>query len=352
MKKKMFLTISLALMLGFGAIAQDYVILVQPAGVKEWGYADLSGNLIIDAQFKKCIGFSADGYAAIYDGKLKQFYFINLKGEKLDTEVKDFKLIEILLFGMKGFNDGFVPVELGDKWGFLNTSGKLAIPAKYDKVTILNDGFASVQRDGRYFVVDKNAAEFPVDIPGLVDVNDFSEQLASFKTESDLVGFVDGTGKVVIEAKYKAAGDFHGGLAWAKNNAGLVGYVNTKGEWVIEPKFEGGKNFDPGTGLARVKTAETWAYVNKAGEILYKKDSESWDDFNSGLARGKKGGKFGFFNASMEWAIEPKFDGARDFKNGYASVKEGELWGVIDKTGNWVIKPKYEDIKDVEMVKH
>jgi hypothetical protein len=351
MKKKLFLSFSLALLLGFSAFAQNYIILVQPAGSKDWGYADLSGKLIIEAKYKKCIGFSEDGLAAIYDGKLKQFYFINTKGETLPTEVTDFKLMEILLFGMKGFNDGFVPVKVGEKWGFLNTSGKLAIPAIYDKVTVLNDGFASVQKDGKFFVVDKNAAEYPVNIPGLVDVNDFSEGMASFKIEGDLVGFIDGIGKVVIDAKYKAAGDFHGGIAWAKNNAGMVGYVNEKGEWVIEAKFEAGKDYDKESGLARVKTGDTWAYANQAGEIKYMKDSESWDDFRNGLARGKKAGKFGYFNTNMQWAIEPQFDGARDFKNGYASVKKGELWGVINNTGTMIVEPKFEDIKDVELIK-
>jgi hypothetical protein len=352
MKKKMILSLSLALMLGLSAIAQSYVILVQPAGVKEWGYCDLTGNLIIDAKYKKCIGFSEDGLAAIYDSKTKQFFFINPKGETLPTEIKDFKLIEIMLFGMKGFNDGYVAVQVGDKWGFMNTEGKLSIPAKYDKVTVMDGGFATAQRDGKWFVVDKNAAEFPIDIPNLSDVNEFSELMASYKTSDDLVGFINSQGKEAIEAKFKAAGDFHGSLAWAKNLQDKVGYINAQGIWIIEPNYEAGKNYDAETGFARVKKGDVWAYTSATGEVKYMNDSEAFDDFNSGLAKGKKAGKFGYFNAKMEWVIEPKFDGARDFKNGYASVREGELWGVIDKTGTWVIKPKFEDIKDVEAVKH
>lgn len=351
MKKKMIFTFCLALVLGFSAFAQDYRILVQPAGVKEWGFADLTGNLVIDAKYKKVIGFSEDGFAALYDAKAKQFGFININGEALSTEVKDFKLIEIFGFGMKGFNDGLAPVKVDEKWGFLNTDGKLAIPANYDKVTIMNSGFASVQRNGLFFVVDKSGTEFQVDVPGIADLNDFSEKLASYKTASDMVGFVDGSGKVVIEAKFKAAGDFHGGLAWAKTEAGTVGYINGKGEWVIEPAFEGGKNFDPETGLARVKTAVNWGYVNKSGEVSYMSDSDLFEDFFSGLARGKRADKFGYYNSKMEWAIQPQFDGARDFKNGYAAVKKGELWGVIDVTGKMIIEPKFEDIKDVEVIK-
>jgi hypothetical protein len=349
MKKSIILI--LALFFGIGAFAQTYTILVRPAGVKEWGYANLKGEMIINAQYKKCIGFSEDGLAAINDAKSKQFYFINVKGETLPTEIKDFKLQEFLGFGMKGFSNGFAPVKVGEKWGFLNTAGKLAIPANYDKVTAFNEGYATGQKGDKFYVIDKNAGEFPVDVPGIADLNNFSEQRASFKTSGDLVGFVDGSGKVAIPAQYKAAGDFVGGLAWAKNNQDLVGYINPKGDWVIQPKFSAGKDFNPESGIARVKTADTWAYVNKAGDIMNMKDSDIFEDFSDGLARGKKGDKFGFFNDKGEWVIQPQFDGARDFKNGYASVKKGELWGVVDKTGKWIIEPKFDEIKDVEIVK-
>jgi hypothetical protein len=344
-------TLILTLLFGISAFAQTYTILVRPAGVKEWGYANLKGEMIISAQYKKCIGFSEDGLAAINDAKSKQFYFINVKGETLPTDVKDFKLQEFLGFGMKGFSNGFAPVKVGEKWGFLNTEGKLAIPANYDKVTQFNGGLTTGEKDKKFFVIDKSGAEYPADVPDLVDLNNFSEKMASFKTSGDLVGFLDGSGKVAIPAQFKAAGDFVGGLAWAKNNQDLVGYINPKGEWVIKPQFAAGKDFSPESGIARIKTADTWAFVNKAGEIIYKKDTDTYEDFSDGLSRGKKKDKFGYFNDKGVWAIEPQFDGARDFKNGYASVKKGELWGVIDKTGKWVIEPKFDEIKDVEASK-
>jgi hypothetical protein len=347
----MIFTLVLTLVLGFGAFAQNYVILVQPAGSKEWGYADLTGNMVINAKYKKCVGFSDDGFAAIYDGSIKQFYFINLKGETLPTEITGYKLIEVLGFGMKGFYDGLAAVKVGDRWGYLNTDGKLAIQVKYEKVTVFNGGYASVQREGKFFVLDHSGTEYPAEFPGIVDLNDFSEGLATFKTEAGLVGFVDGTGKVAIQPIFQSAGDFHGGLAWAKSTSGKLGYINQQGDWAIDPKFDAGKNYDPVSGLARIKSGDKWGYVNKLGEVAYMYDSEMFEDFSDGLARGKKGEKFGFFNDKMEWAIQPQFDGSRDFKNGYAAVRTGELWGVVDKSGNWVIKPRFDDIKDVEVVK-
>ncbi len=226
MKKNVTLILILVLLLGCGAFAQNYVILVRPTGSGEWGYADLKGNLIIDAKYRKCAGFSEDGLAPIYDPATKQFYFINLKGEMLQTEVNGFKLIEILGFGMKGFSDGLAPVKLHDKWGYLDTEGKLAIHAVYDEVTPFNSGYASVQKEGKFIVLDKKGTEYPVAVQGIKDLNDFSELLASFKQDDGQVGFVDGSGKVAIEAKFLAAGDFSGGMAWAKCAAGTIGYIN------------------------------------------------------------------------------------------------------------------------------
>lgn len=351
MKKKMTFTLLLTLLSGFSVIAQTYVVMVRPAGVKEWGYANLKGDLVIDAKYKKCIGFSEEGFAAIYDAKLKQFYFIDTKGETLPSEIKDFKLIEVFGFGMKGFHDGFAPVKYEDRWGFLNTSGKLAIPSKYDKVTQFSSGFATVQIGEKYFVLDKSGSEIPVEVPGIVDLNNFSEKLASFKNSAGLVGYIDGSGKAVINAQFQSAGDFYGGMAWAKNISGSVGYIDSSGEWIIQPQFDAGKDFDPESGLARVKNGEKWTYVNKAGEFIIAHDSETVEDFSNGLAKGKKAEKWGFYNNKGDWTIQPQFDGARDFKNGYASVKSGEKWGIIDKTGKWVVEPKFEEIRDVEIVK-
>ncbi len=348
---KKLILILIILVMGIQGFAQTYSILAKPAGAKDWGYANLKGEFFIQPKYRDCIGFSEEGLAAIYDAKQKQFYFIDLKGETLPTEITGFKLIEIFGFGMKGFNDGMAPVRHQDLWGFLNKEGKIAIQPTFEKVTIFNDGYASGLKGGKYYVIHGSGAETSIEIVGLADVNEFSEGLASFKTSDDVVGFIDGSGKVVIPAKFKAAGDFNGGVAWAKDLAGMVGYIDATGDWLVSPKFTAGKNYDPQSGLARVKYNETWAYTNKTGEVFYMTGTDIWEDFFNGLARGKKDGRFGYYNAKMEWVIEPQFDGARDFKNGYATVRKGEKWGIIDTAGKWVLEPMFDDAKDVSISK-
>jgi len=350
MNKYTLLTLSLSFLLSWSAFSQTYVTQVKPAGNKKWGYATLTG-VIIQPQYEKCYEFSVFGLAPIYDSKQKQYYFINLKGERLDTEIKQFKLIEGFAFGfdLTGFVDGLIPVKQGDKWGFLNTEGKLAIPAKYDQVVDFNGGYTSAKIGDKFVVLDTKGNESPVD-GSVIDVRKFSESLGQFRAADKKVGFIDASGKIVIPAKFESVGHFKEGLTWAKTDK-TVGYINTKGEWVIKPQFEVGKDFDKESGLARIKMADKWGYVSKSGEVTYAKDTDIYEDFSNGLARGRKDGKFGFLDSKGEWAIKPEFDGSRDFKNGYAAVKKGETWGVIDKTGKWVIEPIYDGIRDMELVK-
>ena len=331
--------------------AQQYVIQVKSAGAELWGYANLKGEMLIAAQYTKCTAFSSDGFAAVFNEKTKQYYFINLKGEIVSTEITDFKLISFLGFDVKGFSDGLVAINQAKKWGYLNTSGKVAIPPKYDDANEFSDGFAAVKIGNQYFILNTKGEEFVVPGTDILDIKVFSEGLAPFKSINKLFGFIGTDGKIAIQAQFESVGYFNNGLAWAKTKEGLIGYINPKGEWVIKPQFVSAKNFDSESGLARVKIGEKWAYVNNAGEIMYMNDAESIGDFSDGLADGKKNSKTGFFNNKGQWVIEPQFDDVREFKNGYAAVKKADKWGLIDKTGKIIIPISFSAIKDVELVK-
>jgi hypothetical protein len=350
--KNLFVIILLTTCFGI-ASAQTYVTQVKPSGSKKWGYANLKGELIIPAQYDNCYEFTKDGFAPVFESKGRQYQFINLKGEKLNTEVKEFKLINGSISGfgaqLKGFEDGLVPIKNGDNWGYLNTAGKLAIPAKYEYVTDFSGGHASVKSGGKYFIIDTKGTEVPV-AAAATDVKHFSESLAPYRAADNTFGFIDESGNVAIPAQFEGVGYFHDGLAWAKANK-MIGFIDKKGSWVIEPSFAVGKDFDPSTGLARIKKDDRWGYVSKSGEIKHIDDTEIWEDFSNGLARGRKNKKFGFLNSKGEWVIAPQFDGSRDFKNGYAAVEKDNKWGIIDTSGKWIIQPTFDGIRDMELVK-
>ncbi|MBN1596834.1 MAG: WG repeat-containing protein [Bacteroidales bacterium] len=349
--KKSIVIYGLLMVTGFNCYSQTYVAQFNPVGSKEWGYIKTDGEILIPAQYRRCHAFSEEGLAVIYDKQTKRFYFINLKGEKLDTEVKDFRMKEAFGFGLKGFEFGMVQVKYDDKWGYLNTEGKAVIPAKYDYVSEFEGEYAVTKIGDAFYIIDKKGTETSVKIPDLADVRNFSEGLAPFKTTAGNFGFIDTKGNKVIEAQYDGVGYFVGGLAWAKTTEGTIGYIKSDGQWAIKPQYKAAKNFDPASGIARVKDGDVWLYINKSGEKTPTSDSEIVEDFIDGLARGRKENKFGYYNTKGEWVIEPKFDGARDFINGFALAKSGDLWGIIDKSGSWVVEPEFAGLKDVAKVK-
>ena len=58
-------------------------------------------------------------------------------------------------------------------------------------------------------------------------------------------GFIDKSGKVVIEPQFDDVGAFIEGLAWVKKD-GKWGFIDKSGKVVIEPQFDGAGDFSEG----------------------------------------------------------------------------------------------------------
>ena len=67
-------------------------------------------------------------------------------------------------------------------------------------------------------------------------------------------GYVDGTGRLVIECRYADARSFDDGLAAVQEPEGLWGYIDTAGRAVVAPQFTVAGAFDDG--MAWVQSGE------------------------------------------------------------------------------------------------
>lgn len=332
------------------AHSQTYIVQVKPLDSKTWGYAGIDGKLIIPADYEKTYSFSSGGLAITYNAKDKQHRIIDLKNKVLQTEEPKFRIREIFGFGVKGFQNDLLPVQVGSKWGYMNTAGKMAIPAVYDDANDFDGGFAAVKKGSQFLLVDMKGKETAIATPA-IDVRDFSEGLAPIRTTDKKFGFINPKGELVIPSQFESVGYFTNGLAWVKTFDRKVGYIDKTGKWILEAKFDVGKDFDAKSGLALVRTGDQWYYVNAKGTELKVTDTESWGSFSEGLAEGKKGTLKGFYDAKGEWVNKPQFEDVRDFHNGFAAVKLNGKWGLIDKTGKWKMEPQFDAMKDVTLIK-
>ncbi len=149
-------------------------------------------------------------------------------------------------------------------------------------------------------------------------------------------GYINESGKVVIEPQFKYAGVFADGLACVRTYEGY-GYINKRGKMVIDPIFDDADDFSDGYAVVRID--EKRYFINKHGDLVTTGYTEL-EDFSEGLACVEKDGKWGYVNTMGEIVISPQFYEARSFVNGFAMVRTEKYinsWTYIDKTGRSII---------------
>jgi hypothetical protein len=183
-----------------------------------------------------------------------------------------------------------------------------------------------------------------------------------------LWGFMDRTGRVVIEPRFTYAGDFMSGLAFAcvpvsSSTDPLCGYINHAGQFAIQPRFRpaGYGDFSRFTdGVAPVGTDDGVVLIDKTGEILTARPFFYIHELSDGLASvritkpgvvpvpGKVGAQdqlFGFIDTSGRIVVEPIYRSSLRFQEGLAgiSVQPGG-WGYVDAAGRVVIDFKFAEV--------
>lgn len=124
----------------------------------KYGFLDSEGKLIGDGCIWDFVDEFRNGYCTVAlkeNGEYK-YGFINESGELIgDGCVWD---------GCKNFYEGLCAVKTDGKWGFIDTTGKLVIPAKYKElVTNFENGTAKMRDDEGFWVLIDNEGRTIID---------------------------------------------------------------------------------------------------------------------------------------------------------------------------------------------
>lgn len=294
--------------------------------------------------------------------------YLNTKGEyKINPQFKDAQF----------FRDGIAKVlSVDGKVGYISEDGKYLIPAKYKDGTPFQDGLAFVVSDGGYPTCIDKSGETKFQLKQAKNAFWFSEGLAMFQTSNGKFGFVDESGKVVINPQFEYARPFHESYAAVCQNK-KWGFIDKSGKIVINPQFEGVMDFHKGKasfyngkqcgfidskgsyiinpqfdyamsiseGMASVYSGKLFGYIDENGKIMINPQFEEALSFKNNLALIKQSDKYGFINKEGKIEINPQFDKASSFLGGVAYVKSSEKWGIIDKTGKYLVNPQFDEMK-------
>ena len=209
---------------GWALSFTEGLAVVNIGGLKEgkWGFIDKEGKVIIEPKFDIAWPFS-NGVAEVKANGL--YLHIDKSGKTVKIEWAE------------RFPEGLYPVKY-TKWGYLDKSGKIVIDPNFDMAFRFSKGIAVVVVDGKWgfinpsgdFVIEPGFAEIDfahkfceglsrVGIDDDGDMDDYMDDMAI-----DRWGYIDKTGKLIIDIRYKKAYDFSEGVA-AVMVDGKWGYI-------------------------------------------------------------------------------------------------------------------------------
>lgn len=171
----------------------------------------------------------------------------------------------------------------------------------------------------------------------------FKEGRAEVYTKSKKYGFIDLSGKLVVDTIYQAVSGFSNSLATARRK-GFNGYIDKNGKEVLP--MDGKYLLSPFIdGIAIITDLKKWGAIDKTGKIVVPLEFSKIEFFSEGYAVAKKNKdeKFGLIDKTGKFIIEPKYEKLDDVHEGLLCFYDDnkDKWGYLNTKGEVVIKPTY-----------
>lgn len=163
------------------------------------------------------------------------------------------------------YSDFTIASEDSQTFGYLSKSGETVIPFEYTKSSVFNEGYASVCKQGKWYVIDqKNNVALATDFDYL---GAYSDGLIPAMKDNKS-GFISLDGEVVIPFVYEMVSSVHKDKFGYKEN-GKWGIRDVKEKVLVNPLYDGISDFYDACGNRMVNNSGKIGLVNMEGtEIL------------------------------------------------------------------------------------
>jgi hypothetical protein len=237
-----------------------------------------------------------------------------------------------------GFHNGLSAVRSGESWGYINNQGDFVIQPEFDKASpFYNKNFALVEKDHvRYYINRKG--EFLINHEQNLVI--FYEDIAAYPQQNKF-GFINKNYQWEILPQYDQVWPFRNGIAKVKK-AGQWIYVNRHGKEIYDIQLD----YYQGSGkllLFKKSKEGLWGFVDDEDEWIISPLFEDVKMYSDGLAPAKKDNKWGYIDMSGNFRIPPFYDNAFGFRHGLGCIEMNGNYGCIDERGKIIIKPRFEN---------
>ncbi|WP_010243904.1 WG repeat-containing protein [Acetivibrio cellulolyticus] len=294
------------------------------------GYINRSGNEIIPIFYtSRSLSNFSEGVVYLEVEKEHYYTYTKLIVDQQNKTLIDFDKLGLVPLSDE-FHDGLFPVLIPDKdkvngqVGFINKSGNIV--KKVDYFTTINghldykNGFAEIENTNPsdyttlYGFIDTTGRVLE---PKYDEVRSFSDGMAMVMIDADKTdysvssnkwGFIDSSGKGVIEPQYAEVSDFVNGFAsYRKFTSGLwgqtaEGFIDKTGKEILPPTYASIESFSK-DGFAVVLLrpdiiTNEYGLIDKTGKIIVEPKYDEMQYYENGLARAKLDEKYIYFDTT------------------------------------------------------
>jgi hypothetical protein len=301
-----------------------------------YGYINNQGDIIIQPTFTKADYFHENmamvekklvgGYGYINNRGCLQIDYSRSHGPSIDPDLTFSDLesgIHVFSHGLAAFED-----KENDRYGFINTQGKVSISAQYDYVLPFSEGLAAVSSRGKWgYINTKGILVIPM---VFTQANSFTHGRASVQTS--LSGqwkayFIDPHGRALYNKTYKYASSYREGIASVQEeNSEFAKCIDLNGRSISPSDFDCMYLFHDGLAF-RIEVKEGRSYINyvnrsfqNISDLLIPTHKDVNARFSEGLINIPFNNKWGYMDKNGKLAIPAIFSRATGFRNGLARV--------------------------------
>lgn len=226
------------------------------------------------------------------EGENGKWKLINSKGKMIGPSVYD-------NMGNNGeFTDGLLSVTKNGKCGYIDTTGKIIVPLKYDECDKFTHETATVWLGENCGLIDRTGKLIiPVKYSMVDDTRDNTiVQVSTYNktTETAKFGLFTRSGKVLLPISYDEIGYIINGITMLKQSK-HYGYYIVDTKMIIPCKYDEAKNFTEG--FAAVAINKKWGFIDTRGTI----------------------------------ALELEYDIVKPLENGYTEVWKNDVSSILSK---------------------
>jgi hypothetical protein len=268
-------------------------------------------------------------------------------------------------------DEELLPVRKNGKWGYIDHTGQLIIPIRYDQhcrpsVCLFSEGLVRIDDGGKWGFADANGKM--VIPPQFAFAEDFSDGAAAVNVGGipdytfNLVlvdggrwGFIDRSGSFLISPRYifdhfyglrpifsEGLAPIREGLTENGMRRGKIGYIDKTGQFVLPPRYDQAMGFRGD--LAFVEEGKHAGLIDKTGKFVWEAPFYSFSGFSyipPKQIRLSNEQNTLVIDASGRQLLETKRNLVSFVAEGMGIVQEGERYGYVDQLGKLVVKPRF-----------